>query len=194
MIIAQHRGVSRRIAPSRPENWLFCIIMTSPSSPRFPFYPASLPLFAHATDSPNVHPLPLLLPPPSRLEISISGFSARFSGKISVITARTLDVQVSVERAPFPAGCVFLIGVGGGGCPDRIVSRERFYATWTDPSFGFRKRDLLENARKFVENAREGRFFAREAVGVEKRGIKICSSEIFYSMNNNRTAGQEYML
>lgn len=32
MIIAQHRGVSRRIAPSRPENWLFCIIMTSPSS------------------------------------------------------------------------------------------------------------------------------------------------------------------
>lgn len=113
MIIAQHRGVSRRIAPSRPENWLFCIIMTSPSSPRFPFYPASLPLFAHATDSPNVHPLPLLLPPPSRLEISISGFSARFSGKISVITARTLDVQVSVERAPFPAGCVFLIGVRG---------------------------------------------------------------------------------
>lgn len=63
MIIAQHRGVSRRIAPSRPENWLFCIIMTSPSSPRFP-YPASLPLFAHATDSPNVHPLLLPSPPP----------------------------------------------------------------------------------------------------------------------------------
>lgn len=31
MIIAQHRAVSHRIAPSRPENWLFCITMTSVS-------------------------------------------------------------------------------------------------------------------------------------------------------------------
>lgn len=29
MIIARHRAVSHRIAPSRPENWLFCITMTS---------------------------------------------------------------------------------------------------------------------------------------------------------------------
>lgn len=178
-----NRAASRRIASHRakPPRKLallhhndFSLVAALPLLPRF-----SPPFCTRHRFSERSPPPPSPPPPPSRLEISISGFSARFSGKISVITARTLDVQVSVERAPFPAGCVFLIGVGGGGCPDRIVSRERFYATWTDPSFGFRKRDLLENARKFVENAREGRFFAREAVEWKREELKFVRARSF---------------
>lgn len=72
MIIAQHRGVSRRIAPSRPENWLFCIIMTSPSSSPHRLSPfCTRHRFSDRERSP---------PRPSRLEISL-GFSARFFWK-----------------------------------------------------------------------------------------------------------------
>lgn len=121
MIIAQHRGVSRRIAPSRPENWLFCIIMTSPSSS-----PHRLSPFCtrhRFSDRDRKPPPPLLLllstsPPPHNSK-SHSDFPLDFSGKI-VITDRTLD-------SSWLNSSVFFLSEEVEGGEGSCSLREQFY-------------------------------------------------------------------